>query len=417
MTTTTQSPGISRRAASIPPSSTLAVTERANAMRAAGQDVLSLAAGEPDFPTPAPVVAAAKKALDAGQTKYSPTIGDKPTRQAIADKLASENGIEGLSPAHVAVSVGGKHSLYNIFQALLDPGDEVLLPTPAWVSYVPQVRLAGGTVVELPTSVAGGFRVSPQQLRAAITPRSRILVINSPSNPCGTMYSPQDLRALAGVVAEAASGIAPRLVVLTDEIYEKIVFGGREHLSLGSLPEIADRVVTCNGLSKAFSMTGWRVGYCAAPGNWGKELIGAIGNLQSQMTSNIPTFILPAIRAALTECAETIETMRAAFESRATLTEGLLRRIPGLAFPSPEGAFYVFADVSSHFGKTTPGGARIGSALAFAGALLDEAMVAVVPGEDFGGCGDRCVRLSFACGDGQIRAAAERLGGFVASLR
>lgn len=417
MMTTTLSPGISLRAGSIPPSSTLAVTERANAMRAAGQDVLSLAAGEPDFPTPAPVVAAAKKALDGGQTKYSPTIGDKATRQAIADKLVTENGISGLGPAHVAVSVGGKHSLYNIFQALLDPGDEVLLPTPAWVSYVPQIRLAGGTAVELPTTVAGGFRVTPEQLRAAITPRSRILVVNSPSNPCGTMYSPRDLRALAGVVAEAARGIAPRLVVLTDEIYEKIVFGGREHLSLGSLPEIADRVVTCNGLSKAFSMTGWRVGYCAAPGDWGKELIGAIGNLQSQMTSNIPTFILPAIRAALTECSETIETMRAAFEARAGLIEGLLRQIPGLAFPSPEGAFYVFADISSHFGKTTPRGARIGSALAFAGALLDEAMVAVVPGEDFGGCGDRCVRLSFACGENQIRAAAERLGGFVSSLR
>ncbi|MGP1271883.1 MAG: pyridoxal phosphate-dependent aminotransferase [Phycisphaerales bacterium] len=409
--------GLSSRAASLPPSATLAVTERAKALRAEGRDVLSFAAGEPDFPTPAPIVEAAKRALDAGQTKYSPSLGDTETRTIIAEKLERENGIAGLSPRHVGVSVGGKHSLYNIFQALLDPGDEVLLPTPAWVSYAPQVQLAGGIIKELPTGIDAGFRITPEQLRDAITPESRVLVMNSPSNPCGTMYSPDDLRAIARVVAEASDTIAPRLVVVSDEIYEKITFGQHDHLSPGAIPDIADRVVTCNGLSKAYSMTGWRVGYCAAPGAFGRELLDAIGRLQSQMTSNIPSFILPAIRVALTQCSEQVETMRAAFAERALIIERRMREIPGLSFPTPEGAFYVFADVSAHFGKRSAGGTTIDSALSFAAALLDEDMVAVVPGEDFGGCGDRCVRFSFACSEQQIHAGMDRLASFVSGLR
>ena len=409
-------PGISHRAASLRPSATLAVAERAAALKAEGRDVLGFAAGEPDFPTPPTVVEAAKRALDAGQTRYSPSIGDAKTLQVIADKLERENGITGLSPKHVAVSVGGKHSLYNIFQALIDPGDEVILPTPAWVSYAPQIELSGGVVREVPTTVETSFRMTPDQLRAAIGPKSRILVMNSPSNPCGTMYPPEDLRTIAGIAAEAARTVAPRLVVVTDEIYEKIVFGDHTHLSMGSIPEIADRVVTCNGLSKAFSMTGWRVGYCAAPGEFGREVIGAISRLQSQMTSNIPSFILPAIRAALTECAGEVETMRRAFAERALIIERRMRQIPGLSFPTPEGAFYVFADVSAHFGKRSAGGTTIDSALSFAAALLDEEMVAVVPGEDFGGCGDRCVRFSFACSEQQIHAGMDRLARFVDSL-
>ncbi|MEO1585376.1 MAG: pyridoxal phosphate-dependent aminotransferase [Planctomycetota bacterium] len=408
--------GVSGRAMGIKPSSTLAVTERAKALRAAGEDVLGFAAGEPDFPTPAPVVEAAKAALDAGQTRYSPSIGDQPTREAIAAKLTTENRLPGIDASNVAISVGGKHSLYNIFQCLLDPGDEVLLPVPAWVSYAPQITLSGGTVRELGTSVDSGFKVNPEQIREAITPKTRLLVMNTPSNPCGTMYSPDELHAIADVVAQAAAAEAPRLVVLTDEIYERIIFGGRKHLSMGSIPEIAERVVTCNGLSKAFSMTGWRVGYCAASGEWGKSFIKAIGRLQSQTTSNIPSFILPAIRAALTECNTEVEAMRAAFETRSHLIERRLRDIAGLAFPSPEGAFYVFADVSAHFGKATPEGARVDSAMSFAAALLDEAKVAVVPGEDFGGCGPSCVRLSFACSDEQINKGCDRLADFVASL-
>ncbi|MEL6497512.1 MAG: pyridoxal phosphate-dependent aminotransferase [Planctomycetota bacterium] len=414
--TTTGGPGISGRAAAIKPSATLAVSERAKALRAAGEDVLGFAAGEPDFPTPQPVVDAAKKALDDGKTKYSPSIGDPPTREAIAAKLTTENGLPGIEAANVAVSVGGKHSLYNIFQCLLDPGDEVLLPVPAWVSYAPQIQLSGGVVRELPTTVESSFKVTPDQVREAISAKSRVLVMNSPSNPCGTMYSPDELRAIAEVIAEAARTTAPRLVVLTDEIYEKIVFGGRQHLSMGSIDSIADRVVTCNGLSKAYSMTGWRVGYCAASGDWGRDFIKAIGRLQSQTTSNIPSFILPAIRTALAECGDDVAKMRDAFEQRSHLIERRLRDTPGLLFPSPEGAFYVFANISEHFGKTTPAGFVIDSATGFASALLDDAKVAVVPGEDFGGCGDRCIRLSFACGEDQINAGCDRLARFVESL-
>ena len=240
--------------------------------------------------------------------------------------------------------------------------------------------------------------------------------MNTPSNPCGSMYSPDELRAIADVVAGASRTTAPRLVVLTDEIYEKIVFGGRSHLSMGSISSIADRVVTCNGLSKAYSMTGWRVGYCAASGDWGREFIKAIGRLQSQTTSNIPSFILPAIRTALAECDDDVARMRDAFEQRSHLLERRLRDIPGLVFPSPEGAIYEFADISKHFGKTTPNATVIDSAMSFAGALLDEAKVAVVPGEDFGGCGDRCIRLSFACSEDQINAGCDRLAAFVESL-
>ncbi|MEM9167160.1 MAG: pyridoxal phosphate-dependent aminotransferase [Planctomycetota bacterium] len=409
-------PCIAARAAALKPSSTLAVTERAKALKAQGVDVIGFAAGEPDFPTPASVVEAAKAALDAGMTRYSPSIGDPETRGVIAEKLERENGIRGLSPKHTAVSVGGKHSLSNIFQVILDPGDEVVLPTPAWVSYAPQIRLSGGTVVEVPTAVEGGFKMSPGMLRAAITPRTKAVVINSPSNPCGTMYSPAELEALADTLAEATASTAPRMLVVTDEIYEKIVFGRHPHRSLGSIAAIADRVITCNGLSKAFSMTGWRVGYCAAPGDLGAEIIAAIGRLQSQTTSNIPSFILPAARVALTECADDVERMRQAFAERAKLIEQRLRAIPGIEFPTPEGAFYVFADVSSHFGKSTPSGSLVDSALTFAGAMLDEQKLAVVPGEDFGGIGPRCIRLSFACGEDQINAGLDRLASFVAGL-
>ena len=298
-----------------------------------------------------------------------------------------------------------------------DAGDEVLLPVPAWVSYAPQIELSGGKVVELPTDAASGFKITPEQLKAAITPRSRALVINSPSNPCGTMYSPDDLRALARVVSDAAGSVAPNLVVVTDEIYEKILYGGRTHLSPGSLPEIADRTVTVNGLSKAYAMTGWRIGYAACPGAFGLELIGAIDKIQSQMTSGIPTFLMPAIEVALSgACDAEIKTMTEAFAKRAKLIEGRMREIPGLKFPSPEGAFYVFADVSVHFGKKAPDGTQVNSALSFAEALLANQKMAVVPGEDFGGCGDKCIRISFACSEDQINAGMDRLGAFVDSL-
>lgn len=408
---------LSERAESLRPSSTLAVAQRARQLKESGEDVLAFAAGEPDFVTPEPIRRAAKDALDRGQTHYAPTLGTPGARAAVARKLTSENGIQGLTPNHVAIGVGGKQCLYNIFQALLSPGDEVLLPVPAWVSYRPQIELSGGTVVELPTTPEAGFKITTDQLRAAITPRSRVLVLNSPSNPCGTMYAPDQLRAIARVVADAAASIAPNLVVVTDEIYEKILYGGRTHLSPGSIPEIAGRTVTVNGLSKAYAMTGWRVGYAACPGAMGLRLIDAIDKVQSQTTSGIPTFIMPAIETALSGvCDPEVRAMTEAFAKRAKLIEGRMREIPGLSFPSPEGAFYVFADVSAHFGKRSPGGTQIRSALTFAEALLADQKMAVIPGEDFGGCGEKCIRISFACGEDQISRGMDRLAAFVGLL-
>lgn len=409
-------PGISKRASELRPSATLAVAQKARQLKAAGEDVLSFATGEPDFVTPAHIREAAKDALDRGLTHYAPTLGTPAAREAVAHKFRSENGIEGLTPQHVAIGVGGKQCLYNAVMALIDPGDEVLLPVPSWVSYEPQVALAGGSTTHLPTTGETAYKITPDQLRQAITPRSRALMINSPSNPCGTMYSPDELRALAEVIAEAAETTAPRLVVITDEIYEKITYDGREHLSLGSIPEIAERTITVNGLSKAYAMTGWRVGYMACPGDFGLTFIKAVDRLQSQMTSCIPSFIMPAIETALAEGDASIEEMVSAFASRAKLITERLSAIDGLPFPKPEGAFYVFPDVSAHFGRTAPDGTMITSAMTFAEALLNTQKMAVVPGEDFGGCGDRCVRISFACSEDQINQGMDRLGALVRSL-
>lgn len=422
---------LSARAQALKPSITVGFTNRAKAMRAEGIDVLGFAAGEPDFGTPEPIRAAAKKALDEGMTRYQPTLGPMPVREAIATKLREENGIGAapggpeLTGAHVGIGCGGKHTLFTAMHALLGPTDadgqpdEVLLPTPAWVSYRPIAELAGATVSEIPAGPDNDFKITPDQLRAAITPRSRLLVLNSPSNPCGTMYSETELRALAAVVAEAAATTAPRLLIMTDEIYEKIVYGGIDHFSIGSIPEVAERTVTLNGMSKAYAMTGWRIGYVAMPGEFGKSLLGAINKLQGQMTTNITAFNYPAIVEALTnpQVAEEVEQMRLAFAKRAKLIEQRLADIEGVRCPTPTGAFYVFPDVSGLFGKTTPAGATINSAMELSEALLEEAHVAFVPGEDFGGPGANHVRISFACSEDQINAGMDRFAEFVGSLR
>lgn len=413
---------VSERVGSIKPSVTVAFGGRAKAMKEAGIDVLSFSLGEPDFDTPEPIKEAAVEALRAGQTKYMPTLGDAKTRTAIAEKLGRENGIRGLSADHIAISAGGKHSLFVCCHCLLDPpapgqaAQEVIIPVPAWVSYAPIAQMAGGRVVEIPTGPETDFKISPEQLYEAITPHSRLLILNSPSNPCGTMYSPEELKALAAVIAERAAAVAPNLVVMSDEIYEKIVYGGIEHFSIGSVPEIADRVITLNGMSKAYSMTGWRIGYAAMPGEFGKKLIKAMGTLQGQMTTCITSFLYPAIRTAIAECDGQVEEMRNAFAKRAGVIYDRLNAIEGVMCPKPTGAFYAFPDVSAFFGKTSAGGREIDSALAFCEALLEEAHVAFVPGEDFGGCGERCVRISFACSEEQIHAGMDRLEAFLAKL-
>lgn len=410
-------PGLSKRVSALKPSVTVAVSNRAKQMKGEGIDVLSFAAGEPDFDTPQRIKDAATAALEQGQTKYVPTLGDPRTRAVIAEKLTVENNIPGLSPEHVGISAGGKHCLYGLAQCLFDPPEpgqppmEAVLPTPAWVSYAPIVRLAGGEIREVRTTTDSGFKMSAAQLRDAINERTRLVILNSPSNPCGTMYSEQELRELAAVVGEF-----PDVLVLTDEIYEKIVFAGIPHFSIGSVPEIAERVITVNGLSKAYAMTGWRAGYAAMPGPFGAKLIKAMGTLQGQMTTNITSFVYPAIRVALTECADEVERMREAFGRRADLISRRLDELPALVTPKPEGAFYAFPDVSHYFGRQSPSGAVIDSSLALCETLLAEKQVAFVPGEDFGGCGPNHVRISFACSEEQIEAGMDRFAEFLNEL-
>ncbi len=414
---------LSTRLSSLKPSATVAVANRAKQLRKEGVDVLSFAAGEPDFDTPVQIKQAAIEALNAGQTRYMQTLGDVDTRQAIADKLAHENNIEGLTYEHVGISAGGKHALFVALHCLIDPPvhnqppQEVVLPVPAWVSYEPIAKLAGAKVVQVQASPDNDFRITPDQLKAAINERTRLIIFNSPSNPCGTMYSPDELRDLAQVIHEAAISIAPNLLVLTDEIYEKIIYGDIEHLSLGSIKSIAERTITINGLSKCCAMTGWRVGYTACPGEFGKKFIKSMGTLQGQMTTNITSFVYPAIRVALTQCRDDIEQMRRAYAQRATLICDRLSAIPGFQACKPTGAFYVFPRVADLFGSTTPRGTQISSAMSLAEALLEEAKIAVVPGEDFGGCSFEHIRISFACSEEHINQGMDRLAAFVDSLK
>jgi aspartate aminotransferase len=429
---------VSSRVAALRPSVTVAFMNRAKQMQRQGIDVLSFAAGEPDFDTPNPIKESAISALRAGQTKYMPTLGDPDTRAAIAKKVTEENHLPGVTPEHIAISSGGKHSLYVACHVLLDDPwsagaqargsgktaavdtadrQEVLLPVPSWVSYAPIAELAGGKVVELETTPQTEFKITPQQLRAAITPHSRLLILNSPSNPCATMYTEAELRAIASVVEEAARTTAPNLVVLSDEIYEKIAYGGIPHFSIGSIPAIAERTITLNGLSKAYAMTGWRVGYTAGSGAFGLEVIKAMATLQGQMSTNITSFVYPAIRTALKECASEVETMRTAFATRAELIIRRLNEIPKLPLVRPTGAFYAFPDVSAYFGRTSPAGKRLTSAMEMAEALLAEAHVAFVPGEDFGGCGKNHLRISFACSEEQINRGVDRFAEFLRGLK
>jgi aspartate aminotransferase len=417
---------VSRRVQSLKPSVTIAFMNRAKAMQRAGKDVLSFAAGEPDFDTPQVIKDAAIKALLAGQTKYMPTFGDPDTRGVLAKKLTEENGIPNCTAEHISISAGGKHSLFVACHVLLDDAatggagyvaPEVIIPVPAWVSYVPTAQLAGGKVVEVPTTVETGFKASAEQIRRAITPRTRLLILNTPSNPCGTMYTPDELRAIGRVVAEAAATIAPDITVLSDELYEKIIYGGIPHFSIGSMAEIAERTITLNGLSKAYGMTGWRIGYTGSSGGFGKKFTDAMATYQGQMSTNITSFTYPAIRAAITQCAGEVETMRQAFAARAEVINARLAKIAGVKNAKATGAFYAFPDVSAHFGKTSRGGRKIDSAMSMCEALLEENLVAFVPGEDFGGCGGQHVRISFACSEQQIQKGMDRFGEFLAGLK
>ncbi len=385
---------------------TLAVSAKAAALRKAGVDVVGFGAGEPDFDTPQFIKDAAKAALDKGQTKYTPTPCLPELKAAIAAKFNKENNLP-YKPENISTGAGGKFCLYMAFMAVLNPGDEVLLPTPYWVSYPEQVKLAGGVNKYLNTEEKNGFRLTPAQLEAAITPKTKVLVLNSPNNPGGHAYTPEELKALADVVVKY-----PQLTVFSDEIYEKLVYGGLKFVSFAALnPKLIDQTLTFNCHSKSFSMTGWRVGYVGGP----KPVIDAMNKLQSQMTSHITSFTqMPAV-TALTDPQgnESIEKMRQEFEKRGKHMWERLVALPKVTCVRPQGAFYCFPNVSAYFGKKA-GNTEIKDAVSFSAALLEQNHVAVVPGNDSGF--ETHVRLSFATSMANIDKGLDRIGEFLKKL-
>ena len=394
------------RVALVSESITLAVSAKANAMKKAGIDVVGFGAGEPDFDTPDFIKEACKAAIDKGLTKYTPTPCMPELKAAIADKFNRENGLP-YKPENITTGAGGKHCLYMAFQAILNPGDEVLIPSPYWVSYPEQVKLASGVCKFVVGDEANGFKITPQQLEAAITPKTRIFLINSPSNPAGHAYTPDELKALADVIAKH-----PNIVVFSDEIYEKLVFGDLKFVSFATLhPSLFDRTLTFNCHSKSFAMTGWRIGYIGGP----KEVISAINKLQSQMTSHITSFTQPAAIVALTDPrgAESVEAMRQEFEKRGEHMWKRLNAMPHITCVRPQGAFYCFPNVSAYFNKSTSA-TKITDAVSFAAALLEQNHVAVVPGNDSGF--ETHVRLSFATSMQNIDKGLDRIAEFLKKL-
>ncbi len=389
---------ISKRAQAVPPSATIAVTSLAKELKAKGVDIVGFGAGEPDFDTPDYIKDAAIKAIKAGKTKYTAAAGVIELRTVIAEKLRKENNLD-YTPDQIIVNIGGKHSVYEAMQATLDPGDEVILPVPYWVTYPEAIKLAGAAPRIIQPDKVNSYKITPRQLEEAITEKTAMLIINSPNNPGGFTYTPEELAGLAKILE------GTKVVVLSDEIYEKLIYGDTKFVSFASLSKDAyDRTLTLNGLSKTYSMTGWRLGYAAGP----LEVIKAMGRLQSHMTSNAVTFVQYAAVAALTDptADETIEKMRVEFERRAKYMAQRLNSIKGVECCEPTGAFYCFPDVSSHYDRTI-NGVKIGGSMDFAKALLEQADVALVPGLPFGCDGN--VRLSFACSIKQITKGLDRL--------
>ncbi len=386
---------ISNRVESLSPSQTLAMSQKSTELRAQGVDVINLSVGEPDFNTPDHIKDAAKRAIDKNFTFYTPVAGYMSLRKAIADNLRQVNGVE-YAPEQIVVSGGAKQALCNAILAVVNPGDEVIIPTPAWVSYVEMVKLAEGKNVLVPAGIEQDFTITPRQLREAITPRTRLIILCSPSNPTGSVYSRSELQALVDVLKEH-----PQVTIVADEIYQHINFTG-SFTSLGAFPEISDRVIVVNGVSKAYAMTGWRIGFIAAPLNLAK----AATKLQSQYTSNPSSIAQKAAEAAYTGSQECVETMRQAFERRRDLVVGLAREIPGLRVNVPQGAFYLFPEVSSYFGKHY-GDRVINNDTDLAMYLLEEGHVATVAGEAF--CLPGYIRLSYATSDDNIREAMRRI--------
>ena len=387
---------LSRRAQEIKPSSTLAITAKAKAMRAQGIDVISFGAGEPDLDTPQHIKDAAIKALQEGFTKYTPVGGIDELKEAIVEKLKRENGLN-YQREQILVSCGGKHVLYNLAQAILNEGDEVIIPAPYWVSYPPIVMLAGAKAVTIPTSEEEGFKLSAEALKEAITPKTKAVIINSPSNPTGTAYTRQELEELAEVA------LRHNIYIISDEIYEKIVYDGFKHVSIASLSEeVKEVTILVNGVSKTYSMTGWRIGYAAGP----RELIEAMTRIQSQSTSNPTSFAQKGATAALLGSQEGIPAMVQEYQRRRDLICEMVTSIEGVSCYKPVGAFYVFPNVGAYLGKNFKGN-RIENSSQLASYLLDEVRVAVVPGVDFGVEG--YLRLSYPISPDVIQEGVRRI--------
>jgi len=385
---------LNKRIAAIPPSATLKITARAKQMAAEGREVCNFAAGEPDFDTPEPIKQAAAEALASGKTKYAPTPGLPDLRTAIAEKFERDNGLI-YSPDQVVVSNGGKHSIFNIIMAICDEGDEVIIPAPYWLSYPEMVKVAGGTPVAVACPEENGFKMTPDALAAAITPRTRAMILNSPSNPIGVVYTREEMTALAEVA------VKNDMLIVSDEIYEKLVYDGVEHVSVGSLSDsVFEHVITVNGFSKAFAMTGWRLGYFAGP----SEVVKAVGAFQSHSTSGANTFAQWGALAALKLTNDDLAPMVAAFAERRACLYDRLSAMDGVTCGKPMGAFYALPNISS-FGLDST---------TFTQRLLEEQGVAAVPGAPFNA--DANIRLSYACSLDTINEGLDKLEAFVASL-
>jgi len=396
---------LSRRAQQIQPSATLTIAAKAKELKSQGIDVIGFGVGEPDFPTPPHIVDAAVEALRAGDTRYTPVGGTPELRAAIVKMLERDYGLT-YTPAEVTVSSGAKHTLFNVFMSLIDEGDEVVIPAPYWVSYPEQVQVAGGTPVFAPTREDEGFLLRAEVLEAALTPRTRAVVLNSPSNPTGAMYGVPELQALAEVLR------GRDLVVVSDDIYHKLTYdGGRFCSLLHVAPDLRDRVVIVNGVSKTYAMTGWRIGYAAGP----KSLVTACEDIQSQSTSNPTSFAQKGAAVALAGPQDCVDVMVAAFAERRRLLVDGLNTLPGVRCSMPQGAFYAFPNVSALYGSQTPSGATLADSLAVTAYLLEEARVAVVPGGPFGS--EEHLRISYATSLDQLREGLSRMGDALGKLR
>lgn len=403
MSTSTKKSFLSERGANIQASITMEVTALANQLKAEGKPVIGMSAGEPDFDTPDYIKEAGIQAIKDGQTKYTAAPGLPKLKQVIADKLKREHNLN-YSADQIVVSCGAKHSIYNVMMAVINPGDEVIIPQPYWVSYPDQVALAGGKSVFIETDDSCNFKITPEQLKKAITPATKLLILNSPSNPTGMLYSKDELEALAKVIVEH------QILVLSDEIYEKLIYDGK-HISIAALNEDVKALsIVINGASKAYSMTGWRIGYAAAPADIAKVM----GRIQSHSTSNPTTPAQFASITAFEQDDSVVEEMKKSFKDRRELMVNKLNTIPGISCLMPDGAFYAFPNISAHFGKRCESG-EITDSVSFCKYFLKEKLVACVPGSGFGSEG--YIRLSYAASPEDINTALDRLNEWVNTLK